>query len=154
MQERQVTADGVTRALHRPFLVVATQNPVEYEGTYPLPEAQLDRFMLRLSVGYPDPDSERALLSDRVARRVPDVTLQPVVDRDEFVAMQAAVEDVHVSESISGYVVALVRATRESTGVELGASPRGSLALLLAARSHALLRGRDFVVPEDVKGVA
>jgi MoxR-like ATPase len=154
MQERQVTVDGVTRALEPPFLVVATQNPIEAEGTYPLPEAQLDRFLMRVAVGYPDGDAELMMLTQRLERRAPEVEVAQVVARDEFLAMQAALEDVHVAQSIGRYIVALVAATRQRPGVELGASPRGSLAVLLAARAHAMLVGRDFVVPEDVKAVA
>jgi MoxR-like ATPase len=154
MQERQVTVDGVTRPLEPPFLVVATQNPVEAEGTYPLPEAQLDRFLLRVAVGYPDGDAEWDMLARRLERGAPEVGLTQVVDRDELLAMQAALENVHVAESIGRYVVALAAATRQRPGVELGASPRGSLAVVLAARAHAMLAGRDFVVPEDVKAVA
>jgi MoxR-like ATPase len=156
MQERQVTVDGSSRALARPFLVIATQNPIEFEGTYPLPEAQLDRFLLRVSVGYPDADAEWGVLARRMERRVPDLDrdLRPVVGRDEFVAMQDALEGVHVAESIGRYIVALVAATRRRPTVEVGASPRGSLALLLVARVRAVLEGRDFVVPEDVKAVA
>jgi MoxR-like ATPase len=154
MQERQVTTDGVTRPLERPFLVIATQNPIEYEGTYPLPEAQLDRFLLRVSVGYPDADAEVEVLRRRMERRAEDVEIRPVVDREGFLAMQAAVEQVHVADAINRYIVALTVATRSRPGVEVGASPRGSLALLMASRARALLSGRDFVVPEDVKAVA
>jgi MoxR-like ATPase len=154
MQERQVTVDGVTRRLTRPFLVIATQNPIEYEGTYPLPEAQLDRFLLRVSIGYPDSDAEWGVLARRIERRSADITLDAVVTDAEFVSMQTALEDVFVAESVGRYAVALVNATRVRPTVELGASPRGSLALLDASRAHALLAGRDFVVPEDVKAVA
>jgi MoxR-like ATPase len=154
MQERQVTSDGMTRQLDRPFLVLATQNPIEYEGTYPLPEAQLDRFLVRVQVGYPGPDAEWEIISRRVERRIADVELRAVVDRDEFSAMQRAVEGVYVSEPIGRYVVGLVDATRTRRTVEIGASPRGTLAVILAARAHAALAGRDFVVPEDVKVVA
>jgi MoxR-like ATPase len=154
MQERQVTTDGVTRPLGRPFLVIATQNPIEYEGTFPLPEAQLDRFLLRLSVGYPDQDAEWQVLADRIERRSADAAVLQVTDRDELLAMQDAVEDVHVHESIGRYIVSLVEATRTSASLELGASPRGSIALMAAARAKALLAGRDFVVPEDVQALA
>ena len=154
MQERQVTVDGVSRPLAPPFLVVATQNPIEYEGTYPLPEAQLDRFLLRVSIGYPEADAEWEVLERRLQRRTPEVTLRPVVQRDEFLAMQIALEDVYVSESIGRYIVAIVSSTRERPTIELGASPRASLAVLLASRARAALAGRDFVVPEDVKAVA
>ncbi|HEY4376717.1 MAG TPA: MoxR family ATPase [Acidimicrobiales bacterium] len=154
MQERQVTVDGTTRPLDRPFLVIATQNPIEYEGTYPLPEAQLDRFTFCLSVGYPSAAAEARVLAGRIERRTPDVALHQVVGRDEFLAMQDAIEDVHVAPDIVDYVVAVTTATRTWAGVEVGASPRGSLAVLLTARARALLRGRDFVVPDDVKAVA
>jgi MoxR-like ATPase len=154
MQERQVTTDGRTRPLDPPFLVLATQNPIEFEGTYPLPEAQLDRFMLRLSVGYPDADAEWNVLARRLERGRPDVELEAVVDRDEFLAMQRALEDVFVSEAVGRYMVAIAASTRGRAGVEVGASPRGSLALLGASRARAVLSGRDFVVPEDVKAVA
>jgi MoxR-like ATPase len=154
MQERQVTVDGVTRALDPPFIVVATQNPIEYEGTYPLPEAQLDRFLLRLRVGYPSVDQEVEILRRRVERRSDSVTLRQVVDRPTLLGLQAAVEDVHVEPSLTAYIVDLVAATRTRTDVQVGASPRGSLAVLAAARARAALRGRDFLVPEDVKAVA
>jgi MoxR-like ATPase len=154
MQERQVTVDGRTRPLARPFLVLATQNPIEYEGTYPLPEAQLDRFVLRASVGYPRRDAEADILGRRLARREDELELAPAVDAPGFVAMQRAVEDVHVAESIRLYIVDLVTATRESPRVQVGASPRGSLALLKLARCRAALDGRDFVLPDDVKSVA
>ena len=154
MQERQVTVDGVTRKLQLPFLVVATQNPIELEGTYPLPEAQLDRFMLRASVGYPGPDDEWDMLARRLERRADEVELRAVVSRDELVLMQEALEEVHVSEPLGRYIVALVSSTRGRPSVEIGASPRGSLALTLLSRAKAVLAGRDFVVPEDVKAVA
>jgi MoxR-like ATPase len=154
MQERQVTMDGVTRPLERPFLVVATQNPIEYEGTYPLPEAQLDRFLLRLSVGYPSPDDEWRMLERRLQRTGDDVELAAVATPADVLAMQRAVEDVHVAASVGRYMVELVGATRDSPRVQVGASPRGTLALLKVARARAALSGRDFVTPEDVKAVA
>jgi MoxR-like ATPase len=154
MQERQVTTDDGTYPLPRPFLVLATQNPIEYEGTYPLPEAQLDRFMIRLSVGYPDRAAEQEMLLDRARRQVEEVDLQAVVDRELLLGMQRAVERVHVSEVIGAYMVDLVRATREHPQVAVGASPRGSLALLKLARAAAALDGRDFVTPDDVKRIA
>jgi len=154
MQERQVTVDGVTRPLTPPFIVVATQNPIEYEGTYPLPEAQLDRFLLRIEVGYPSADQEQEILRRRVERRSDSTQLRQVVDRTTLLALQAAVEDVHVDPAITAYIVDLVAATRARNDVQVGASPRGSLAVLAAARARAALRGRDFVVPEDVKAVA
>jgi MoxR-like ATPase len=154
MQERQVTIDGETRALEPPFLVLATQNPIEYEGTYPLPEAQLDRFLLRTGFGYPTADAEWEMLERRLERGVDDVELHGVVDRETLLAMQRAVEGVHVDESVGRYVVDLVAATRESPSVSVGSSPRGSLALVKLSRCRAALAGRDFVTPDDVKSVA
>jgi MoxR-like ATPase len=154
MQERQVTIDGRTRALERPFLVLATQNPIEYEGTYPLPEAQLDRFLLRIAIGYPGREDEWTVLARRGERGRDEVELDAVVDAPTLVAMQRAAERVHVSESVGLYMVDVVAATRESTRTEVGASPRGSLALFKLARCRALLRGRDYVIPDDVKAVA
>jgi len=154
MQERQVTTDGETRPLAAPFIVIATQNPVEFEGTYPLPEAQLDRFGVRLDVGYPDAAAEEELLRRRSEREEADPELRQVVGLQELRGMQAAVHRVHVDDGIIRYVVDLVRATREAPGVQVGASPRGGLALLQLARAGALLDERDFVVPDDVKGVA
>jgi MoxR-like ATPase len=153
MQERQVTIEGQTRPLDRPFLVLATQNPIEYEGTYPLPEAQLDRFLLRVSVGYPSRDDELGVLERRRERREDEIRLDAVVDGATLHEMQQALEDVHVSESIGYYVVDVVRATREAPSVQVGASPRGSLAVLKLARAKAALSGRDFVTPDDVKAV-
>jgi MoxR-like ATPase len=154
MQERQVTSEDRTRLLERPFLVLATQNPIEYEGTYPLPEAQLDRFLLRIRVGYPDRAAELEVLARRLERGQDDVGLDTIVHRDELLAMQRAVERVHADASILGYTVDLVAATRQSSQVEVGASPRGTLALLKLARAKAGLAGRDFVTPDDVKQVA
>ncbi|HYB31602.1 MAG TPA: MoxR family ATPase [Solirubrobacteraceae bacterium] len=154
MQERQVTTEDQTRALERPFLVLATQNPIEYEGTYPLPEAQLDRFLIRMRVGYPSADDEWEMLARRLERREDEAELRAVVDRDELMAMQRAVEEVHVSESVGRYIVAVVAATRESPSIQVGASPRGSLAVMKLSRVRALLDGRDFVVPDDVKAIA
>jgi MoxR-like ATPase len=154
MEERQVTADDGTHPLERPFLVLATQNPIEYEGTYPLPEAQLDRFLVRLRVGYPGADDEWRMLDARARRGTDAVALRAVVDRDGLLTLQAAVERVHVGESVGRYMVALVTATRESADVEVGASPRGTLALLRLSRARAAVEGRDFVTPDDVKAVA
>ncbi len=154
MQERQVSIDGETHVLEPPFLVLATQNPIEYEGTYPLPEAQLDRFVLRTGFGYPAADDEWEMLQRRLERRIDEVELRQVVDRTVLLAMQQAVEEVHVDESIGRYVVELVTATRESRSVSVGASPRGSLAVVKLARCRAALSGRDFVTPDDVKSVA
>jgi MoxR-like ATPase len=154
MQERQVTTEGTTRQLPRPFLVIATQNPIEYEGTYPLPEAQLDRFLLRLRVGYPSGSEEATILRARIERKADEVQLKGVVDAATVSAMQAGVEDVFVGESIIRYVVALVGATRASARLQVGASPRGTLALLKLSRARAVMDGRDYVVPDDVKAVA
>jgi MoxR-like ATPase len=154
MQERQVTIEGVTHPLVPPFLVIATQNPIEYEGTYPLPEAQLDRFLVRLGVGYPQREHEWQMLEQRLERAVDEVVLAPVVDRETLLEMQRAIEQVYVAESIGYYIVDLVSATRTSGQVEVGSSPRGSLAVLKLARCRAALSRRDFVTPEDVKGVA
>jgi MoxR-like ATPase len=154
MQERQVTSEDGTRQLERPFLVLATQNPIEYEGTYPLPEAQLDRFLMRIGIGYPDRTAELELLARRLERGHDDVELDTIVDRDELLAMQRAVEQVHADEGILGYAVDLVTATRENPQVQIGASPRGTLALLKLSRARAALQGRDFVTPDDVKLVA
>ena len=154
MQERQVTIEGHTHVLEPPFLVIATQNPIEYEGTYPLPEAQLDRFLLRTAFGYPDREGEVDVLARRIERESDDVQLRPVVDRQALLAMQAAVESVHVATSVQEYCVDLVAATRASQSTAVGASPRGSLALLKLGRCRAALQGRDFVLPDDVKAVA
>jgi MoxR-like ATPase len=154
MEERQVTVDGVTRKLPAPFLVMATQNPIEYEGTFPLPEAQLDRFLLRTAFGYPGREDELEVLSRRIERQTDEVELRPVVDRETLLEMQRAVEHVYVSESIQAYCVDLVAATRTSQSVAVGASPRGTLALLKLARCKAALAGRDHVLPDDVKAIA
>jgi MoxR-like ATPase len=154
MQERQVTSEGVTRPLERPFLVLATQNPIEYEGTYPLPEAQLDRFLLRLGVGYPEREHEWEIAARRLERGADEIELDPVVDGATLIEMQRALEGVHVSRSVGLYMVDLVAATRGSARVQVGASPRGTLALLKLGRGKAALAGRDFVTPDDVKAVA
>ncbi|HET6367770.1 MAG TPA: MoxR family ATPase [Pseudomonadales bacterium] len=154
MQEAQVTVEGQTFPLPPPFLVLATQNPIELEGTYPLPEAQLDRFLMRVSVGYPDADTERAILRRRRERRTDAATVPTIVSRSELLAMQGALEDVFVSDALEGYIVALAQATRADARVALGASPRGTLALLKLARAEAALRGREFVLPDDVKVMA
>lgn len=154
MQERQITVEGETFALDAPFHVLATANPVEYEGTYPLPEAQLDRFLLRISFGYPTDDEEWQVLVRRMARREEAQHLRAVVDAPTLLAMQSAVEAVVVDDDISRYCVNLAVATRQHRQVQIGASPRGSLALLLCARAYAVIAGRDFVTPEDVKAVA
>jgi MoxR-like ATPase len=154
MQERQVTIEGTTHRLAAPFLVLATENPIEYEGTYPLPEAQLDRFILRLGVGYPSREDEWAMAARRVERKADDVELAAVIDRDGLLEMQRAVEDVHLSEAVGRYIVDVVRATRESARVQVGASPRGTIALIKLTRCRAALEGRDYVIPDDVKALA
>jgi len=154
MQESQVTVEGQSFPLAQPFLVIATQNPIELEGTYPLPEAQLDRFLLRVAVGYPQADAERAILRIRRERRTDEVAVPVLVTRAELLAMQQALEDVFVSDALEQYIVALAQATRSDSRVALGASPRGSLAVLKLARAEAAIRGREFVLPDDVKAVA
>ncbi|MCL4545445.1 MAG: MoxR family ATPase [Chloroflexi bacterium] len=154
MQERQVTTDGVSRLLPEPFLVLATENPIEYEGTYPLPEAQLDRFMLRTGIGYPSREQEWEVLKRRIERRSDRSELDRVVEPEALRSLQEALEAVYVSESVGYYMVDLVAATRQNARVQVGSSPRGSLALLKLARARAALSGRDFVTPEDVKAVA
>ena len=154
MQERQVTVEGQTFKLPAPFHVLATANPVEYEGTYPLPEAQLDRFLLRTRMGYPAAADEAELLTRRVERGTDEVELTAVGSVEAILGLQAAVERVHVDPAMARYVVALAQGTRDDAEVEVGVSPRGSLALLKLARAFALGRGRDFVDPDDVKAVA
>ncbi|WP_166355856.1 AAA family ATPase [Phytoactinopolyspora limicola] len=154
MAEKQTTVEGTTFPLPAPFHVLATSNPVEYEGTYPLPEAQLDRFMLRLSAGYLEAEREAEVLSRRIARRREETRVSAVVDAQALRSLQAGVETVDVDESIITYCVDLAVGTRRHRAIEVGASPRGSQALLLSARSLAVLDGRDYVVPEDVKEVA
>ncbi|MBP1911536.1 AAA family ATPase [Thermococcus stetteri] len=155
MQERQVTVEGKTYPLARPFVVIATQNPIEQEGTYPLPEAQLDRFLVRLHVGYPTREEELEILRRRIGRKSDEVSVSPVVTAEEVLEMQRAVEDVYVSDPVLEYIVDIVEATRKNRkDVEVGASPRGSLALLKLARAYAAIEGRDYVIPDDVKAVA
>ena len=154
MQEYQVTSERSTYPLPRPFLVLATENPIELEGTYPLPEAQVDRFLMRLSVGYPTPEEETLILARRRERKTEQAAVPAVVSAVEFTALQRAVEEVALDGSIAGYIVRLVGATRADSRAEVGASPRGSLALQKLARARALLAGRDFVVPDDVKALA
>lgn len=151
MQEGQVTLEGETFKLPEPFLVLATQNPIEYEGTFPLPEAQLDRFMLKLSVGYPSLDDEQLILRRRRERKQDEVILSKIINARQLNDMRAIVEDVHVEPDLEKYIVSLVQTTREDRRVAVGASPRGSLAFLKIARAHAALDGRDFITPDDVK---
>ena len=158
MQERQVTVDGQTRPLPAGFTVFASQNPVEYEGTYPLPEAQLDRFLLKIVVGYPGAEAERAILDRYVegfsADRTDTYGIRPVLSGGEIIQLRQAVSTVHVAPSIRDYVTRIVRATREEPSLALGASPRAGVALFLASRAEAFLSGRDFVTPDDVKALA
>jgi MoxR-like ATPase len=152
MQEQQVTVDGVTRDLPRPFLVLATQNPIEYEGTFPLPEAQLDRFLMRISLGYPTRTDERQILTN-LWREHPITRIGKVVDGQELSSLQKRIWDVHVDDTLQDYIISLVAATREHPDLSLGVSPRGSLALLKGAQALAAIRGRDYVVPEDIKAL-
>jgi MoxR-like ATPase len=154
MQERQVTVEDVTYELPPPFLVIATENPIEYEGTYPLPEAQLDRFMLRAGVGYPTADQEWEILKRRMERGVDEVKLQRIVDGAGLLTMQRALEEIYLDDTIGHYIIDVVAATRAHPEVEVGASPRGALALMKLSRGRALLSDRDFVTPEDVKAIA
>jgi MoxR-like ATPase len=153
MQERQVTVDGVTYPLEPPFMVMATQNPIEYEGTYPLPEAQLDRFTMRLALGYP-PLAEEARMLDEQTHLPPLESLQPVAGADDVTRLVAAAREVYVEDSLGRYVVALLRQTRADDRLYLGASPRAGIALLRVAKARALAEGRDYLVPDDVKAVA
>ncbi len=154
MEERQITVDGVSHPLPSPYFLIATQNPVETEGTYPLPEAQLDRFLLRLSVGYPAPDEERELLRRRIDRGTDQPDLRPVASAPQLVAMQRAVETVAARSDVVDYVVNIVEATRAHDALEIGASPRAALGLVRAARASAALAGRAFATPDDVKRLA
>jgi MoxR-like ATPase len=154
MQEGQVTVEGETFTLARPFHVLATANPIEYEGTSPRPEAQLDRFLMRVSFGYPTADQEHDVLRNRLRRRQEEAEVPAVTDAEGLLAMQSAVESVEVDDTVGRYCVDLAAATREHNDTLTGASPRGSLGLMLAARAFAVLRGRDYVIPEDVKAVS
>jgi MoxR-like ATPase len=154
MQEYQVTLEGESLALPNPFIVIATQNPIEYEGTFPLPEAQLDRFMVKLSIGYPQPEEEDEILKRRAERRQDNVELQAVITPEVFLAMRAAVEEVYIDSDVRRYMVDLAASTRRHQQVVVGVSPRGSLALLKLARAWAAIQGRDFVVPDDIKAFA
>jgi MoxR-like ATPase len=154
MQERQTTLDGKTHLLTDPFIVIATQNPIEYEGVYPLPEAQLDRFLVRLQLGYPNRAEEVEILKRRMQRGREDVQLETVADAETILALQKTVEGIHVDDDVLGYVTDIVQATRAQRQVEVGASPRGSLAIFKLARARAVFHGRDFVIPDDVKEVA
>jgi len=153
MEEKQVTVDGVTYPLQKPFLVLATQNPIEYEGTFPLPEAQLDRFMLRISLGYPSPADEIRML-DSQQRVHPVETVEQVVSAEALLQAQEAVKEVHIDDQIKEYIVELVNTSRKHPDIYLGASPRGSLALYKTAQAKAAVEGRDYVIPDDVKALA
>ncbi len=151
MQEKQVTIEGETYKLEEPFVVIATQNPIEYEGTYPLPEAQLDRFLVKLHIGYPEKDDEIEILRRRIMWRRDEIPLNRIATKEDILEMRKKVEDVYVDKDILDYIVRIVRATRAHSQVEVGASPRGSLALLKLSRARALVYGRDYVIPDDVK---
>ena len=154
MQEGQSTIEGVTYRLPEPFIVMATQNPIEYEGTYPLPEAQMDRFLIRLEMGYPSKKDEVEILRRRKNRKRDEFTAEKVIDRDVLMEMQNSVESVHVDDSIYEYIVEIVRETRKDPQVDVGASPRGSLALMKLSMAYAAIHGRDYVIPDDVKSIA
>ena len=154
MQERQVTVDGVSHPLPDPFIVLATQNPIEFEGTYPLPEAQIDRFLLRTSIGYPSQSDDAEIIRRRLERRTDTIALDPVVDHATVLSLQAANEDVVVSDPVIEYCVAIVHATRESLQVSAGASPRGVEALVKLARARAVIDGRSYTTPDDIKAIA
>jgi MoxR-like ATPase len=154
MQERQTTLDGKTHSLQDPFIVMATQNPIEYEGVYPLPEAQLDRFLVRLQLGYPTRMEEIEIMRRRMARGQEDVVLDPVADAETILDLQKTVEGIHVDDDVMGYIADIVLATRTHRQIEIGASPRGSLAIFKLSRARAALHGRDYVIPDDVKEVA
>lgn len=154
MQEGQVTLEGETLRLPEPFLVLATQNPIEYEGTFPLPEAQLDRFMLKLTMGYPSLEEEREILHRRRERKQDEVVLRKMADAKKFLALREAIESVHVDADLENYIATLVHATRTDRRAAVGASPRGSLSFLKIARAHAALAGRDYILPDDVKHYA
>jgi len=154
MQEKQVTIEGETMKLDEPFVVMATQNPIEYEGTYPLPEAQLDRFLMKLGIGYPEAGEEREILSRRDRAMSDEVEIRPVVTAEEVRGMKREIEGIHLEDAVEEYIVGIVRATREHKDVDVGASPRGSLALMKLSKGKAFLDGRSYVVPDDVKSIA
>src|SRR5437867_4995671 len=154
MQERQTTLDGKTHSLQNPFIVMATQNPIEYEGVYPLPEAQLDRFLVRLQLGYPTRTEEVEIMRRRMLRAQEDIVLDPVADSQTMLDLQKTVEEIHVDDDVLGYVDDIVQATREQRQIEIGPSPRGSLAIFKLSRARAVFHGRDYVIPDDVKEIA
>lgn len=153
MQEYQVTLDGKTQQIDKPFMVIATQNPIEFEGVYQLPEAQLDRFIMKLHLGYPDQPQEVQILRNRIARKSEEFDVNPVITPQQLLEMQNTVEDVYVEDSILSYITDIVRETRSHPQIEVGSSPRGSLALLRLARANAVFYGRDYVIPDDVKSL-
>jgi MoxR-like ATPase len=153
MEERQITVDGVTYPMEQPFLVLATQNPIEYEGTFPLPEAQLDRFMMRISLGYPENEDEMTML-DRQQHAHPVTRIEQVVSAEELIAAQQRIKDVYINDLVKEYIVKLVTATRKHPDVYLGASPRGSIALYKTGQARAAILGRDYVIPDDIKALA
>jgi MoxR-like ATPase len=154
MQERQTTLDGKTHSLQNPFIVMATQNPIEYEGVYPLPEAQLDRFLVRIQLGYPTRTEEVEIMRRRMSRAQEDVVLEPVADSATILDLQKTVEGIHVDDDVLGYIADIVQATRSQRQIEIGASPRGSLGIFKLSRARAIFHGRDYVIPDDVKEVA
>jgi MoxR-like ATPase len=154
MQERQTTLDGKTHSLQDPFIVMATQNPIEYEGVYPLPEAQLDRFLVRLQLGYPTRTEEVEIMLRRMSRAEEDIVLEPVADLATILDLQKTVEGIHVDDDVLGYIADIVQATRTQRQIEIGASPRGSLAIFKLSRARSVFHGRDYVIPDDVKEVA
>ncbi|HEX9613168.1 MAG TPA: MoxR family ATPase [Candidatus Bathyarchaeia archaeon] len=154
MQERQTTLDGKTHSLQDPFIVIATQNPIEYEGVYPLPEAQLDRFLVRLQLGYPNRTEEVEIMRRRMSRGQEEVVLEPIADSKTILDLQKTVEGIHVDDDVLGYIADIVQATRAQRQIEIGASPRGSLAIFKLSRARAVFHGRDYVIPDDVKEVA
>src|SRR5207253_8917817 len=154
MEEKQLTVDGLTHVLPPPFMVMATQNPIEYEGVYPLPEAQLDRFIMKLRLGYPNREEEVEILQRRMKRAAEGVHLEPVLETDTILEMQRKLEEIHVDDDVLGYITDVVQATRNQRQIEVGSSPRGSLAIFKLCRARAVFHGRDYVVPDDVKEVA
>jgi len=154
MEERQITIEGESHPAKSPFFVIATQNPIEMEGTYPLPEAQIDRFMMRLDVGYPEKKDEIEILNRRIERKTDSFVLEKLVNKEDIIKMQKAIEEVYLSESVLEYIVNLVSRTREVKDTEIGASPRGSLALMKLSKALAALEGREYAIPDDIKAVA
>jgi MoxR-like ATPases len=154
MQEKQVTVERQTFYLEKPFIVLATQNPIEYEGTYPLPEAEVDRFIMKISIGYPSLEEETEILKRRIERKADDIEIKPIASKEDLLTLQYLAEEVFVSYDINKYIAAIVQATRRSPEIEVGASVRGSLAILKLARAKALIEGRKYVIPDDVKYVS